>query len=81
MLIDIILERNDKMKIKLFSKSITPKCAYCQYGNKSKEGNKILCEKQGLVMIDFSCSKFLYSPYKRIPVKQLNITNEEDDSI
>ena len=51
------------------------------YGTKTKEGNKILCEKQGLVDVNYSCSKYVYSPFKRVPVKQLNIEQEEDDSI
>lgn len=53
-----------------FDKKITPKCGYCQFGRRSKSGN-ILCEKQGIMNEDNSCSKFAYSPLKRIPVKQL----------
>lgn len=69
------------MKSKVFGDSIRPRCEYCEFGKKAKEGNKILCEKQGLVDANFSCSKYVYSPFKRIPVKQLNIENDEDDSI
>ena len=69
------------MKTKLFGDSMPPKCEYCEFGKKAREGNKVLCEKQGLVNGDYSCSKFVYSPFKRVPVKQLNIENEEDDSI
>lgn len=81
MYLGYLFERKDKMKTKAFSKSIHPRCEYCMYGTKTKEGNKILCEKQGLVDVNFSCSKYLYSPFKRVPVKQLNIEQEEDDSI
>jgi succinate dehydrogenase flavin-adding protein (antitoxin of CptAB toxin-antitoxin module) len=48
---------------------------------KSREGNKILCEKRGVVEMDYSCSKYVYSPLKRIPVKQLNIHGAFDDDI
>lgn len=55
-----------------FNKKIAPKCEYCQYGKRTNAGNKILCEIKALVDPDFSCNKFVYSPLKRIPVKQLN---------
>lgn len=67
--------------VKLFSKDIPPKCEYCLYGVKSREGNKILCEKRGVVEMNYSCSKYVYSPLKRIPVKQLNIHGAFDDDI
>lgn len=56
---------------KYFGKAIEPKCEYCDYGNRSKDGNKVLCTKKGLVDAGYHCPKFLYSPLKRIPVKQL----------
>lgn len=64
---------------KLFDKDIPPKCAYCLYGVKSREGNNVLCEKRGVVDLDFSCNKYVYSPLKRIPIKQLNIHGAFDD--
>ena len=64
---------------RLFNKDIPPKCAYCVFGVKSREGNNILCEKRGVVDMNFSCSKYIYSPLKRIPVKQLNIHGAFDD--
>lgn len=76
-----LFERIDKMKNTAFGSSIHPRCEYCNFGKKTKEGNKILCEKQGLVDNNYSCSKYVYSPFKRVPVKQLNIENDEDDSI
>lgn len=67
---------------KLFNKDIPPKCEYCVFGTKAKEGNKILCEKKGIVDINYSCSKYSYSPLKRIPVKQLNIHgNDAEDEV
>ncbi len=81
MYLGYIFERTDKMKSTAFSNSIHPRCEYCTFGQRTKEGNRILCEKQGLVDINFSCSRYVYSPFKRIPVKQLNIEQVEDDSI
>ena len=57
---------------KYFDKHIEPKCDYCQFGKRAKDGEKVLCEKRGLVECNDSCSKFIYSPLKRIPVKQLS---------
>lgn len=55
-----------------FDKKITPKCEYCQNGKRTNAGDKILCEIKALVDPNYSCNKFIYSPLKRIPVKQLN---------
>ena len=38
-------------------------------------------EKTGLVDADYSCKKWVYDPIKRVPKKQLNIPNQEDDII
>lgn len=64
---------------KYFDKAITPKCDYCQFGKRAKDGNKVLCEKKGLVDCNSSCTKFIYSPLKRIPVKQLNFVGSLAD--
>ena len=40
-----------------FGNRISPSCSYCLFGNRSREGNKVLCEKQGLVDADYSCKK------------------------
>lgn len=66
---------------KYFDKDIPPHCEYCDFGKRAKDGNKVLCDKRGLVDADFSCAKFVYSPLKRIPVKQLNRVGflDEDD--
>lgn len=67
---------------KYFDKSIDPKCDYCRFGKRAKDGNKVLCEKKGLVESTYSCGKFIYSPLKRIPVKQLNFVGSlADDDI
>ena len=41
-----------------FGNRISPSCSYCLFGNRSREGNKVLCEKQGLVDADYSCKKW-----------------------
>lgn len=64
---------------KYFDKSIPPKCDYCQFGKRTNAGNKILCEKKALVDPNDSCGKFIYSPLKRIPVKQLNFVGSLAD--
>ncbi len=64
---------------KYFDKHMAPKCDYCQFGRRAKDGNKVLCEKRGLVDCNYSCSKFIYSPLKRIPVKQLNFVGSLAD--
>ncbi|MCQ2416420.1 MAG: hypothetical protein MJ071_01255 [Oscillospiraceae bacterium] len=56
---------------KYFGKAIEPKCEYCEHGNRTTEGNKVLCKKKGMVEITDHCPKFQYSPLKRIPVKQM----------
>ena len=70
-----------RKKTNYFNKSITPQCAYCQFGKRTKDGGKILCDKKGIMNETASCNKFVYSPLKRIPVKQLEnegaLTDEE----
>lgn len=62
-----------KKKTYYFDKNMPAQCAYCAYGKRTKEGGRILCEKQGLMEETSSCNKFVYEPLKRIPTKQLNI--------
>jgi hypothetical protein len=67
---------------KYFDKKIDPKCDYCTFGKRTKDGNRVLCEKRGLVEQTFSCKAFIYSPLKRIPVKQLRFVGSiADDDI
>lgn len=66
-------------KSNYFNKKIDPKCDYCQHGKRTREGNKVLCEKSGMVELNYSCGKFIYSPLKRIPVKQLNFVGSLAD--
>lgn len=67
-------------RMKLFGNYIQPACEYCNYGEKSSDGQMILCNKKGIVSPDFSCRKFDYSPLKRIPkrIYQLPQFSPED---
>ncbi len=59
-------------KTNYFDKQMKPQCGYCQFGKRTKEGNRILCEKLvSLKEESDSCAKFVYSPLKRVPIKQL----------
>lgn len=58
---------------KYFGKSIEPRCEYCEFGKRAKDGDKVLCSKKGLVNGSDHCPKFTYSPLKRIPVKQMKM--------
>lgn len=59
-------------KTNYFDKQMKPQCGYCQFGKRTKEGNRILCEKLvSLKEETDSCNKFVYSPLKRVPIKQL----------
>ena len=66
-------------KPKYFDTKIAPKCDYCQYVRKTNEQG-LVCEK-GVLRItpDSSCGKFVYSPLKRVPVKQLNFVGSMAD--
>jgi len=64
---------------KYFDKKIDPKCDYCSFGKRTKDGNRVLCEKRGLVEQNYSCKAFIYSPLKRIPVKQLRFVGSIAD--
>lgn len=63
---------------KYFGSTIEPRCEYCEFGTRSKGNSKVLCTKVGMVTPDNSCNKFVYSPLKRIPVKQLNFEKYDE---
>lgn len=60
-------------KTNYFDPKMNPQCGYCQFGKRTKEGGggRVICEKKGIVNETDSCKQFVYSPLKRIPVKQL----------
>lgn len=68
---------------KLLNENIYPSCSYCRHGTKFIKKESILCVKFGVVDSSYSCRKFKYDPFKRIPKehKKLNSFNVNDFSI
>ena len=64
---------------KYFDKHIAPKCDYCQFGRRAKDGNEGLDEQRWLVTCTDACNKFISSPPNRIPVKPLNFVGSLAD--
>lgn len=60
------------MKKKLFGNNIKPSCKYCELGTAMGD-DKIQCSKFGVVKSYDSCKKFVYSPLKRIPKKEIQL--------
>lgn len=54
-----------------FDKNIEPKCSYCEHGKPARSAGKILCPRCGLVDENYSCKKFTYSPFLRIPEREI----------
>ena len=51
-----------------FRKKIERACVYCARCAKLND-TQVLCVKKGVQNADFSCFRFRYDPYKRIPKK------------
>ena len=64
---------------KLLNDSIYPSCAYCRHGTKFIKQKTILCIKFGVVDAYYSCKKFKYDPFKRIPKTQKKLNNFNAD--
>lgn len=58
-------------KFKKNSQKLNPKCLFCKYGRPANSEGKILCEKCGIVSVDYSCKKF--SPFKNISENNIQI--------
>lgn len=54
---------------KLFGKNIVPACCYCRHGRANPEGDRIFCQKKGIMDAADYCRKFEYDPLKRSPKK------------
>lgn len=69
-------------KKRLFGNNIKPACKYCEIGE-ALGGNddKIQCKNFGLVKPYDSCKKFVYSPLKRIPKKEVLLANSDVNNI
>ena len=68
------------MKKKLFGHNIKPSCKYCELGTAMGD-DKIQCSKFGAVKSYDSCKKFVYSPLKRIPKKEIQLANSDVNNI
>ena len=42
-------------------------CRFCQFSAELADGEKLLCEKKGIVSAEYVCRKFAYDPLKREP--------------
>lgn len=72
--------KEDGMKKKLFGNNIKPMCKYCERG-KAVGGDKIECDRFGMVKSYDSCKRFVYSPLKRIPKKDILIAHSDVNNI
>ena len=52
---------------KLYSKGISPACAYCMHGDRSEDGSLVFCVRKGILSPDYHCRKFKYDPLLRVP--------------
>lgn len=50
----------------LFRKKIDRACAYCSFAGKA-DGERMICQKYGIVPAEHHCRKFRYDPLKRVP--------------
>lgn len=64
----------------LFRKKITRSCSYCQRGT-VMENDQILCAKYGVVSAYYSCRKFRYNPFKRVPPKMKPLNTQKYDDV
>lgn len=53
----------------IFSKDVEKICAYCEHGRLICGTEDVICRKKGLVKAQFCCSRFLYTPLRRVPPK------------
>ncbi len=67
------------MKKLLNKKEYPENCEYCQFGRLSPAGDKILCEKKGIIEIGKCCGKYKYDPLKRVPKKKLMVESADPE--
>ena len=68
----------------LFRKDMEPRCAYCVKGNVINE-REVICERKGIVAVEYHCARFRYDPFKRVPPRPAALDtkrlSEEDFSL
>lgn len=52
--------------MRLFQRSIEPRCAYCARGRKLDQ-DQVVCSKKGVMSGGSHCASFRYDPLKRVP--------------
>ncbi len=68
------------MKKKLFGNNIKPMCKYCELGTPLGV-DKINCSKFGVMKTYDFCKKFVYSPLKRVPKKEILLAHSDVNDI
>ena len=59
--------------MRLFQRSIEPRCAYCARGRELDPG-QIVCPKKGVMSAGSHCTSFRYDPLKRVPPRPARLT-------
>ncbi|MCL1820144.1 MAG: hypothetical protein FWG36_05760 [Oscillospiraceae bacterium] len=62
----------------VFRETIDPRCGYCQKGRQISQ-NEIGCVHRGVVSAHYSCKKFVYDPYRRVPPKPVRLNKNYSD--
>lgn len=63
-----IRRKHDTMKKEKINETELERfCKFCQHSSDLTDGEKLLCEKKGIVCAEYVCKKFLYDPLKREP--------------
>ena len=58
---------------RLFGANVEPVCGYYKNGTATKNGDKIMCLRKGMVDPGFKCRRFKYDPLKRVPTNQAEL--------
>lgn len=64
----------------LFRKDIEHSCSICEFACELDE-NDMLCRKHGVVNKYYSCRKFRYDPYKRVPSRSPKLPPVDKNSL
>ena len=60
----------------LFRKKIERRCSYCSFAGKIN-GEKMICQKRGIVESGGSCRSFRYDPLKRVPERSAPLPHRD----
>ncbi len=62
--------------MKLFSKKLEKRCAYCAHGSVLNE-REVGCPYRGVVDAAHHCSRYAYDPLKRVPPRPAALQSEK----